>query len=101
MCSVEAEGPAIVTGAGEGDGEGCERSAEMLMHTLAPHAGQRAVRVRSSTDMSELKSNELFAPHLQGTYFLSETMKTTPWLSDIARQDDADGTTLLAFRMRD
>jgi len=76
MCPVESEGPAIVTGRGEGDctGEGCERSAEMLMHTDAPQEGQRAVRVRSSTDRSEEKSNELFAPHLQGMYFLRETI---------------------------
>lgn len=49
----------------------------MLMHTLAPHDGQRAVSVRSSMLMSEEKSNELFAPHLQGTYFLSETISIT------------------------
>lgn len=63
------------------------------MHTEAPHEGQRAVSVRSSIFMSDEKSNELFAPHLQGTYFLRETMNTTPWFSDIARQGDADGTT--------
>ena len=49
----------------------------MLMHTLAPQDGQRAVRVRSSTDRSEEKSNELAAPHLQGMYFLSETIRIT------------------------
>ena len=47
------------------------------MHTTAPQDGQRAVRVRSSTDRSEEKSNELFAPHLQLMYFLRETIGIT------------------------
>jgi hypothetical protein len=82
---MEASCAAGVEGAGAP-----ERREEMLMHTDAPQTGQRALSVRSSMFMSDEKSNELFAPHLQGTYFLRETMKTTPWFSDIARQDDAD-----------
>ena len=71
-CIAGTAGAAIASGAGEE--YDCERRAEMLMHTDAPHDGQRAVSVRSSTERSEEKSNELAAPHLQGTYFLRETM---------------------------
>ena len=77
-------GSAIVAGGGDCAGEDWDRSAEMLMQTLAPHDGQRAVSVRSSTDRSELKSNELFAPHLQGMYFLRETIGITRKRNDAA-----------------
>lgn len=76
-CSADAcTTDSVVAGVTDGAGE-FEMSAEILMHTDAPHAGQRAVRVRSSMFMSDEKSNELFAPHLQGTYFLSETISIT------------------------
>jgi hypothetical protein len=66
-------------GATEGkEGElGEESMEEMLTVMLLPQDGQRAETVMSSTFISEEKSNELFAPHLQGTYFFSETIMTT------------------------
>ncbi len=46
----------------------------MLICTVALHETHLAETVISSIGMSEEKSNELDAPHLQSTYFFSETM---------------------------
>ncbi len=61
-----------------------ESMAETLTCIVEPQEEQRAVTVMSSIAMSEEKSNELFCPHLQATYFLRETMATT------ARETEAD-----------